>query len=142
MAEARRPYRSALRETQARATRRAIVEAAGTLFAELGWSRTTIDAVAARAGVSRRTVFTAVGGKAALLALALDWALVGDDEPGSGALASWNASGEELIACSIAPRSGVPETSWSSATRPQWAPSSRKAKTESHRWTKRPRRLT
>ena len=81
MAEARRPYRSALRETQARATRRAIVEAAGTLFAEFGWSRTTIDAVAARAGVSRRTVFTAVGGKAALLALALVGALVGDDEP-------------------------------------------------------------
>ena len=31
--------------------------------------------------VSRRTVFTSVGGKAALLKLALDWALVGDDEP-------------------------------------------------------------
>ncbi|MDQ1642379.1 MAG: hypothetical protein QOJ90_1730, partial [Actinomycetota bacterium] len=39
------------------------------------------DAVAARAGVSRKTVFTSVGGKAALLKLALDWALVGDDEP-------------------------------------------------------------
>ncbi|HEY5155554.1 MAG TPA: hypothetical protein VIJ47_12510, partial [Acidimicrobiales bacterium] len=37
--------------------------------------------MAARAGVSRKTVFTSVGGKAALLKLALDWALVGDDEP-------------------------------------------------------------
>lgn len=81
MAPARRPYRSALRENQARETRRAVVGAARDLFVELGWSRTTIDAVAARAGVSRRTVFTAVGGKAALLKLALDWALVGDDEP-------------------------------------------------------------
>jgi len=78
---ARRPYRSTLREDQARATRRAVVSAARDLFVELGWSRTTIDAVAARAGVSRKTVFTSVGGKASLLKLALDWALVGDDEP-------------------------------------------------------------
>jgi AcrR family transcriptional regulator len=81
MAQPRRPYRSTLREDQARATRRAVVTAARDLFVELGWARTTIDAVAARAGVSRKTVFTSVGGKAALLKLALDWALVGDDEP-------------------------------------------------------------
>ena len=81
MSEARRPYRSTLRAEQARATRRAVVDAARDLFVGLGWSRTTIDAVAARAGVSRKTVFTSVGGKAALLKLALDWALVGDDEP-------------------------------------------------------------
>ena len=81
MTATRRPYHSALREEQARATRRAIVGAAHELFLELGWSRTTIDAVAHRAGVSRKTVFTSVGGKAALLKLALDWALVGDDEP-------------------------------------------------------------
>jgi AcrR family transcriptional regulator len=79
--QARRPYRSTLREEKARATRRAVVGAARDLFVELGWSRTTIDAVAARARVSRKTVFTSVGGKAALLKLALDWALVGDDEP-------------------------------------------------------------
>jgi len=81
MPTARRPYRSTLRENQARATRRAVVNAARDLFVEVGWSRTTIDAVAARAAVSRKTVFTSVGGKAALLKLALDWALVGDDEP-------------------------------------------------------------
>ena len=75
------PYRSTLREEQARATQRAVVGAARDLFVEVGWSRTTIDAVAVRAEVSRRTVFTSVGGKAALLKLALDWALVGDDEP-------------------------------------------------------------
>jgi len=81
MPEMRRPYRSTLRQNQARSTRQAIVSAARELFVELGWSRTTIDAVAARAGVSRKTVFASVGGKAALLKLALDWALVGDDEP-------------------------------------------------------------
>ena len=81
MPQVSRPYRSTLRAEQARATRRAVVDAAHDLFVELGWSRTTIDAVAARAEVSRKTVFTSVGGKAALLKLALDWALVGDDEP-------------------------------------------------------------
>jgi AcrR family transcriptional regulator len=79
--EARRPYRSALREEQARATRRAIVEAGSELFVERGFGGTTVDAIAEHAGVSRKTVFTSVGGKVGLLKLAIDWALVGDDEP-------------------------------------------------------------
>ena len=76
-----RPYRSTLRDDQARATRRRIVDAARDLFVEEGYARTTIDAVAARAEVSRKTVFTSVGGKVALLKLAFDWSLAGDDEP-------------------------------------------------------------
>ena len=80
MSEGRRPYRSALREEQARVTRRAVVEAARDLFVEVGWSRTTIDAVAEQAGVSRRTVFTAVGGKAALLKLPHVLAVAADDD--------------------------------------------------------------
>jgi AcrR family transcriptional regulator len=79
--ERKRAYRSALRDEQARRTRRDIVAAAGELFAEDGFAATTIDAIAARAGVSRQTVFTSVGGKAALLKLAYDYALAGDDEP-------------------------------------------------------------
>ena len=78
----RRSYRSALREEQARATRRAVVDAATALFVDRGYAATTIDAVAERAHVSRRTVFASVdGGKARLLRLAWDWAIVGDDEP-------------------------------------------------------------
>ena len=76
-----RPYRSPLRDEQSRATRRRIVEAAAVLFVERGYVPTTIDAIAERGGVSRRTVFTSVGGKAALLKLAFDWTLAGDDEP-------------------------------------------------------------
>ncbi|MEO8329123.1 MAG: TetR/AcrR family transcriptional regulator [Candidatus Nanopelagicales bacterium] len=76
-----RPYRSDLRAEQARATRRAVVDAASQLFVARGYAGTTIDAVADKAGVSRKTVFTAVGGKPMLLKLAWDWALVGDDEP-------------------------------------------------------------
>ncbi|HEU4329865.1 MAG TPA: helix-turn-helix domain-containing protein [Lapillicoccus sp.] len=78
----RRAYRSALREQQARATRRVVVDAAAELFVDRGYVATTIDAIAERAGVSRRTVFASVdGGKAQLLRLAWDWAIVGDDEP-------------------------------------------------------------
>jgi AcrR family transcriptional regulator len=80
-AQPKRPYVSGLREAQARATRRAIVSAAAALFAERGYAATTIDAVAESAGVSRKTVFDSVGGKAALLKLAYDWSLAGDDEP-------------------------------------------------------------
>jgi AcrR family transcriptional regulator len=74
-------YASQVRDEQARRTRRAIVTAAHDLFAGHGYAATTIDGIARAAHVSRRTVFDSVGGKAALLKLALDWAFVGDDEP-------------------------------------------------------------
>lgn len=78
----RRAYRSDLRARQARATRRAVVAAAADLFVQHGYAATTLDAIAQAAGVSRRTVVNAAaGGKAALLKLAWDWSLVGDDEP-------------------------------------------------------------
>jgi AcrR family transcriptional regulator len=57
------------------------VAAAAEMFVEVGYSAATIAAVAERAGVSRRTVFSSVGGKPALLKLAWDWAVAGDDEP-------------------------------------------------------------
>ena len=83
MAEIRkRSYASALRTEQARRTRWQVVEAAGQLFAEDGFAATTIDAIAEKAGVSRKTVFTAVpGGKVELLKLAYDFAMATDDEP-------------------------------------------------------------
>jgi AcrR family transcriptional regulator len=77
----KRPYTSSLRATQAQTTRRAIVDAASRLFVENGYGATTVDAIAAAAGVSRKTVFTSVGGKAEALKLAFDWGVVGDDAP-------------------------------------------------------------
>ena len=77
----KKPYNSALRAAQARATRRTIVDAAARLFIEHGYGATTVDAIALAAGVSRKTVFTSVGGKTEALKLAIDWAIVGDDEP-------------------------------------------------------------
>jgi AcrR family transcriptional regulator len=77
----KKPYHSVLRTAQARATRQAIVDAAARLFIQHGYGATTVDAIAEAAGVSRKTVFTSVGGKAETLKLALDWAIAGDDEP-------------------------------------------------------------
>jgi hypothetical protein len=57
------------------------VAAATRLLVDEGFPATTIDAVAAVADVSRKTVFTEVGGKFELLKLAPDWAIAGDDEP-------------------------------------------------------------
>ena len=81
MAEGTRSYSSPLRADQARQTRKRIVDAAAELFAERGYTGTTVDAVAAAAGVSRKTVFDSIGGKARLMKLAYDFAIVGDDEP-------------------------------------------------------------
>jgi AcrR family transcriptional regulator len=76
----KRDYRSDLRAAQAQETRRSIVAAAAELFVRNGYGATTVDAVADAAGVSRKTVFTSVGGKLDLLKLALDWAVAGDDQ--------------------------------------------------------------
>jgi AcrR family transcriptional regulator len=77
----RRAYDSPLRRAQAAATRLAVIGAATRLFIERGFVATSIDDIADAAGVSRATVFTAVGGKGTLLKTAFDVALVGDDEP-------------------------------------------------------------
>jgi len=77
----KRPYRSPLRQAQARTTRAAVIGAASRLFAEHGYVATSIDDIAAAAGVSRATVFSSVGGKPVLLKTAFDVAIVGDDEP-------------------------------------------------------------
>ena len=81
MSEPAKHYVSEVRDEQARRTQRAIVTAARDLFLAQGYAATTIDAVAEAAHVSRRTVFNSVGGKVMLLKVALDWAIVGDDEP-------------------------------------------------------------
>ena len=77
----KRPYASPLRIAQAAATRQAVIAAASQLFGERGYVATSVDEIATAAGVSRATVFTAVGRKPALLKTALDVAIVGDDEP-------------------------------------------------------------
>ena len=77
----RRRYESALRREQALATRTRIARAAAELFASQGYPQTSIDQIAARAGVARPTVYTAFTGKPALLKEAVDLMLAGDDAP-------------------------------------------------------------
>jgi AcrR family transcriptional regulator len=81
MTEVKRRYQSALRERQAAETRAAVLTAARELFLEQGYGATTVEQVAARAGVSKPTVFTAVGNKQALLKTVRDVAMAGDDQP-------------------------------------------------------------
>jgi len=78
---ARRPYSSPLRDRQASATRRAVLDAARELFIAQGYGATTVEQIAQRAGVSKPTVFTAVGSKQMVLRAIRDRAIAGDDEP-------------------------------------------------------------
>lgn len=78
---AQRQYSSPLRRRQAAETRAAVLAAARELFLEQGYGATTVDQVAARAGVSKPTVFTAVGNKQSLLKVVRDVAMAGDDAP-------------------------------------------------------------
>lgn len=77
----RRPYRSKLREQQAAATRRAVVDAAHELFVANGWAATGMREVAAAAGVAVETVYSHFSSKRGLLQAVLDAVVVGDDTP-------------------------------------------------------------
>ncbi|HEV8279870.1 MAG TPA: helix-turn-helix domain-containing protein [Streptosporangiaceae bacterium] len=78
---ARRPYSSPLRERQASTTRRAVLDAARELLIAQGYGATTVEQIAQRAGVSKPTVFSAVGNKQLVLRAVRDAAIAGDDEP-------------------------------------------------------------
>lgn len=71
-----RSYHSELREQQALATRRRVLEAAAELFAADGYARTTMAKIAAAAGVSAETV-QGMGPKAALMIAATEDAAFG-----------------------------------------------------------------
>jgi AcrR family transcriptional regulator len=76
-----RPYKSVVREEQARQTRRAVLDAARDRFLERGYAATTVPEVAANAGVSVETVYKTFGNKPGLVKAVFDVAIVGDDEP-------------------------------------------------------------
>lgn len=68
------------RGDRARLTRRRIVDAAHVLFLEQGYAATTLDAIAARAGVAVQTVYFHFQNKRTVLKHVADVAAVGDDE--------------------------------------------------------------
>jgi AcrR family transcriptional regulator len=59
----KRRYRSPLREAQAEQTRQRILDAGLALFAERGYTTTTVAQIAAAAGVSGETIYASVGSK-------------------------------------------------------------------------------
>jgi len=69
------------RSARARTTRARITTAAAELFTTAGYTATSINAIAARAGVSEQTVYYAFGTKRTVLSTALDLAVAGDDDP-------------------------------------------------------------
>lgn len=73
----RRRYRSTIRRGDAP---QLVCDAARRLFSSKGYLATSIDDIAAEAGVARPTVFTAVGPKPAILKAVVDQTIAGDDQ--------------------------------------------------------------
>ena len=69
-----------VRGTRTRITRGKIVTAAAELFVAEGYHATTLEQIAARAGVAVQTVYFHFGNKRSVLKEAVDVAAVGDDE--------------------------------------------------------------
>jgi AcrR family transcriptional regulator len=69
------------RREQAKATRRKIIEAATDEFRERGYHGATIASIATRAGVASQTVYFVFHTKAELISAAIDYAVIGGDDP-------------------------------------------------------------
>src|ERR671913_1999190 len=76
----KRSYDSPARRSQAAGTQQRIVAATRELFLSRGYAATTMADVAAAAGVSVQTVYSAAGGKAGLAKRVWDATVVGDLE--------------------------------------------------------------
>jgi AcrR family transcriptional regulator len=75
----RRPYRSPKRAAAALKTRHAIRDAAEALFLRDGYTRTSMKAIAQRAGVSEKTMYLTYATKANLLREVIQVAVRGDE---------------------------------------------------------------
>ncbi len=76
-----RRYHSPRRAAQALETRRAILDAARTLFVTKGYAATTVADIAAQADVSVDTLYSSVGRKPALLRELVETSISGGDQP-------------------------------------------------------------
>ena len=78
--QAPRSYESPRRREQAAATRRAILDAAQSLFERDGYAATTMAAIASEAGVALKTVYVAFETKSGVLRALWNLLLRGDDD--------------------------------------------------------------
>jgi AcrR family transcriptional regulator len=88
-AKPRRSYNSPRRQQQAAATRAAILDAAQRLFDEQGYPATTMEAIAAEAGVALKTVYVVFTTKSGLLRALWDLLLKGDQDDAAVADRPW-----------------------------------------------------
>ncbi|WP_020661049.1 TetR/AcrR family transcriptional regulator [Amycolatopsis benzoatilytica] len=72
---------STAKSERSRLTRAKIVAAAGELFAEKGYGATSLQDVAARAGVAVQTIYFVFGNKRTLFKDVVDTTIAGDAEP-------------------------------------------------------------
>ena len=79
--DVKRPYDSSGRRAAAAKRQTLILESARQLFEGEGYSATTMEAIADKAGVAVETVYLAFKTKASLLARVVDVALAGDEAP-------------------------------------------------------------
>ncbi|HEY5630206.1 MAG TPA: helix-turn-helix domain-containing protein [Candidatus Limnocylindrales bacterium] len=77
----RRRYEAPARRAKAALTRRAILDAAEAEFARVGYTATTVVALAHAAGVAPETVYAVFGSKLGVLEALVGRAIGGDDEP-------------------------------------------------------------
>jgi AcrR family transcriptional regulator len=75
----KRVYDSSSRKEAAGLTRRAIIDAARTVFLDKGYAAATMPAIAMSAGVALDTVYATVGKKPALFRLLIEMAISGRD---------------------------------------------------------------
>ena len=77
----KRSYSSAKRASQARETRRSILQAAQELFVANGYAATTIQAIADRAGVAVQTLYAVFGTKRELLRQLIESTITDGTDP-------------------------------------------------------------
>jgi AcrR family transcriptional regulator len=68
-------------QARTRFARRAVVDAARTLFVERGYAATTIDAISEHSDVPVATVYRLFSSKVGILKALLDTSIAGDDQP-------------------------------------------------------------
>jgi AcrR family transcriptional regulator len=68
-------------QARTRLARRAVIDAARTLFLERGYAATTVEAISKAADVPPATLYRLFASKLGILKVLLDTAIAGDDEP-------------------------------------------------------------
>jgi AcrR family transcriptional regulator len=98
MSDEKRPYRMKRRAALEEETRRRITESAVALHEELGPARTTMAAIADRAGVRRSTVYRHFDTEEALFAACSSHWAAANPPPDPGAWAAIDDAGERTVA--------------------------------------------